>query len=103
MSAETWPKESQRMCNGASGQVPVMSAEQTEGGDYAERVSPRLLQTAFTHLRPFCGGADPRVEHVIAYAHTLALLHIADHIGDHGDMLRDSLVSVSDAVAGLSR
>lgn len=80
-----------------------MSAKQTKGDNYAERVSPRLLQTAFAHLRPFCGGADPHVEHVVAYAHTLALLHIADCIGDHGDRLRDSLVGVSDAVAGISR
>lgn len=28
MSAETWPKESQRMCNGASGQVPVLSSRE---------------------------------------------------------------------------
>ena len=35
MNGETWPKESQRMCNGASGQVPVSGVDRNaDDGEY---------------------------------------------------------------------
>lgn len=80
-----------------------MSADQVPVNDYAERVSPRLLRMAFTHLRPFCGGADPSADQVVAFAYVLALLHVADHIGDHAERVQTGLNEVGSAVYGLGR
>lgn len=33
MNAETWPKEAQRMCKGASGQVPISGVDRTADDD----------------------------------------------------------------------
>lgn len=72
MNGETWPKEEQRMCNGASGQVPVtavngdtfelpaqLQAEANIAIDIADHMAEQSLDYARSRLGPDWKNAVP--------------------------------------------
>ena len=91
MSGETWPKEEQRMCNGASGQVPVMA------GDY--RRADGWLDLEWLRLPPAPDDTATPVHKAMDAADSMLAesLDMAQHVIGHSPAVRREVLALAKA------
>lgn len=119
MSGEHFPKETQRMCNGASGQVPISGVDRSADDGavvidpnniMCSGVKPHQDDVAPMHramdasLLLLCESIDMANQHGLSTSDVLKLAQIAADTAvrvyaaqTHADALRDGLQSIADA------
>lgn len=91
MSGETYPKEEQRMCNGASGQVPAMGREHSAFGDF--------LDLEWLRMPPASGEDATPVNQAIDTADQMLgqSLDMAQHVISHSPSERKEVLALATA------
>ena len=97
MNGETWPKESQRMCNGASGKVPIAGLDQTADA------GPSWLCIEWLRMPPAQVETATPVHRAIEVADCIFAesLDMAQHVIGHSASERNQVLTLATAHAAV--